>query len=81
MVHGAATRHDASQSLRFALAKFRPTALPATLVRRPALHDRLAAGAGQRLTVYGGVGWRGQERTAGELGGGKTTRHYFLAVM
>ena len=60
MVHGAATRHDASQSLRFALAKFRPTALPATLVRRSALHDRLAAGAGKRLTVVVGSAGAGK---------------------
>ena len=57
MVHGAVTRHDASQSLRFALAKFRPTALPATLVIRSVLHDRLTAGAGKRLTaVVGSAG-------------------------
>jgi hypothetical protein len=30
---------------RFALAKFRPTTLPGTLVDRPALHDRLTAGS------------------------------------
>ena len=59
-MHGAATRHDASQSLRFALAKFRPTALPATLVRRSALHDRLAAGAGKRLTVVVGSAGAGK---------------------
>ena len=60
MVHGAAPRHDALQSLRFALAKFRPTALPATLVRRSALHDRLAAGAGKRLTVVVGSAGAGK---------------------
>ena len=60
MVHGAAPRHDASQGLRFALAKFRPTALPATLVIRSALHDRLAAGAGQRLTVVVGSAGAGK---------------------
>ena len=60
MVHGAATRHDASQSLRFALAKVRPTALPATLVRRPALYDRLAAGADKRLTVVVGSAGAGK---------------------
>ena len=60
MVHGAAMRHDASQSPRFALAKFRPTALPATLVTRPALHDRLAAGAGKRLTVVVGSAGAGK---------------------
>jgi hypothetical protein len=35
------------RSARFALAKFRPTTLPTTLVDRPALHDRLTAGTGQ----------------------------------
>jgi LuxR family maltose regulon positive regulatory protein len=60
VVHGAATRHDASQSLRFAVAKFRPTALPATLVIRPALHDRLAAGAGKHLTVVVGSAGAGK---------------------
>jgi len=57
---GAATSHDAAQGLRFALAKFRPTALPATLVIRSALHDRLAAGAGQRLTVVVGSAGAGK---------------------
>src|SRR5512140_920518 len=42
------------QSLRFALTKFRPTTLPATLLTRPALHGRLEAGASQRLTVVVG---------------------------
>jgi len=51
---GAVTSHDAAPGLRFALAKFRPTALPATLVIRSALHDRLTAGAGERLTVVVG---------------------------
>ena len=60
MKQGAATSHDAAQGLRFALAKFRPTALPATLVIRSALHDRLAAGAGQRLTVVVGSAGAGK---------------------
>jgi LuxR family transcriptional regulator, maltose regulon positive regulatory protein len=60
VVHGAAPRHDASQGLRFALAKFRPTALPATLLIRSALHDRLAAGAGKRLTVVVGSAGAGK---------------------
>ena len=42
------------RGVRFALAKFRPTTLPGTLVGRPALNDRLTAGAGQRLTVVVG---------------------------
>jgi LuxR family transcriptional regulator, maltose regulon positive regulatory protein len=45
----------------FALAKFRPPALPVTLVPRPVLHERLAAGACQRLTVV-----------VGSAGGGKS---------
>ena len=60
MKQGAATSHDAAQGLRFAWAKFRPTALPATLVIRSALHDRLAAGAGQRLTVVVGSAGAGK---------------------
>ena len=46
--------------LRFALAKFRPTTLPATLVTRSVLHDRLTAGAGQRLTVVVGSAGAGK---------------------
>lgn len=51
MAEGATAERDA----RFALAKFRPTTLPDTLVARPVLHDRLNAGAGQRLTVVVGL--------------------------
>src|SRR5215831_19464407 len=40
-----------SPGARFGLTKFRPLTLPPTLVSRPALHSRLAEGAGQRLTV------------------------------
>jgi len=60
MVEAAATTNDATQSLRFALAKFRPTALPATLVTRSAMHDRLTAGAGKRLTVVVGSAGAGK---------------------
>src|SRR2546430_6975924 len=48
--------HDA----RFALAKFRPTTLPATLLARPALLGRLEAGASQRLTVVVGSAGAGK---------------------
>ena len=60
MKQGAVTSHDAAPGLRFALAKFRPTALPATLVIRSALHDRLTAGAGKRLTVVVGSAGAGK---------------------
>jgi LuxR family maltose regulon positive regulatory protein len=40
--------------------KFRPTTLPTTLVTRSALHDRLSAGAGQRLTVVVGPAGAGK---------------------
>ena len=60
MKQGAATNHDAAQGLRLAWAKFRPTALPATLVIRAALHDRLTAGAGKRLTVVVGSAGAGK---------------------
>ena len=59
-MQGPATGHAASQSLRFARAKFRPTALPATLVIRPALHAQLTAGAGKRLTVVMGSAGAGK---------------------
>jgi len=54
-----ATTVIASQ-LRFAVTKFRPTTLPATLVTRSVLHDRLTAGAGQRLTVVVGSAGAGK---------------------
>jgi LuxR family maltose regulon positive regulatory protein len=60
MMPAAATGNDASQSLRFALAKFRPTALPGTLVTRSAMHDRLTAGAAKRLTVVVGSAGAGK---------------------
>src|SRR5271154_7224439 len=54
---GTATEHGSSRATRFALTKFRPPTLPATLITRSVLHDRLTAGAGQRLTiVVGSVG-------------------------
>jgi LuxR family transcriptional regulator, maltose regulon positive regulatory protein len=45
---------------RFPLTKFRPTTLPATLITRPVLHERLSAGAGQRLTVVVGSAGAGK---------------------
>src|SRR6266480_2721133 len=48
--------HDA----RFALAKFRPTTLPTTLLTRPTLLGRLEAGASQRLTVVVGSAGAGK---------------------
>jgi LuxR family transcriptional regulator, maltose regulon positive regulatory protein len=50
----------ALRSARFAVPKFRPTPLPVTHVARPALHDRLTAGAGQRLTVVVGSAGAGK---------------------
>ena len=50
----------APRGVRFAPAKFRPTTLPATLLGRSALHGRLAAGAGQRLTVVVGSAGAGK---------------------
>ena len=60
MKRRSAARHDVPQSARFALAKFRPTALPATLVTRSMLHERLTAGAGRRLTVVVGSAGAGK---------------------
>ncbi len=61
MAEHATAERRAPRGARFALAKFRPTTLPATLVTRPGLHDRLTAGAGQQLTVV-----------VGSAGGGKS---------
>ncbi|HME66590.1 MAG TPA: hypothetical protein VKG61_17000, partial [Streptosporangiaceae bacterium] len=47
----------APRGARFALTKFRPPELPITLITRSGLHERLAAGSGQRLTtVVGSAG-------------------------
>jgi LuxR family maltose regulon positive regulatory protein len=52
--------HASSQCPRFALVKFRPAPLPPTLVTRTALHDRLTAGAAQRLTLVVGPAGAGK---------------------
>jgi LuxR family transcriptional regulator, maltose regulon positive regulatory protein len=52
--------HTTSVGVRFALTKFRRATLPPTLVRRPALHDRLTQGAGKRLTVVVGSAGAGK---------------------
>jgi LuxR family transcriptional regulator, maltose regulon positive regulatory protein len=51
---------SAGASVRFARMKFRPPALPATLITRPALHERLTAGAAQRLAVVVGAAGAGK---------------------
>jgi LuxR family maltose regulon positive regulatory protein len=51
---------EVPQSLRFALAKFRPTTLPTTLLTRLALHERLEAGASKQLTVVVGSAGAGK---------------------
>ena len=56
----SAARLSAPRGVRFAPAKFRPTTLPATLLGRSALYGRLAAGAGQRLTVVVGSAGAGK---------------------
>ena len=60
MADGATTEHGSSRATRFALTKFRPPTLPATLITRSGLHDRLTAGAGQRLTVVVGSAGAGK---------------------
>ena len=60
MEGSAIAERGAAGNLRFALAKFRPTTLPTTLVIRSALIDRLTAGAGQRLTVVVGSAGAGK---------------------
>jgi LuxR family transcriptional regulator, maltose regulon positive regulatory protein len=60
MARGVVAEHAFSRGPRFALAKFRPTALPSTLVERSVLHDRLTAAAGKRLTVAVGSAGAGK---------------------
>lgn len=60
MAEGAAAERGGPRAARFAQAKFRPTTLPSTLVARPGLHDRLNAGARQRLTVVVGSAGAGK---------------------
>jgi LuxR family transcriptional regulator, maltose regulon positive regulatory protein len=60
VLNSAAWERGASPAVRFALAKFRPTTLPTTLITRSVLHDRLTAGAGQRLTVVVGSAGAGK---------------------
>ncbi len=81
MAQRPATEHGSSRSARIALTKFRPPALPAMLVTRPTLHNQLAAGASQQLTVVVGSAGARQERAAGGLGSGTAARRDFLAVL
>jgi len=60
MADSTTAEHDAARDPRFALAKFRPPALPDTLVVRSGLHDRLTAGAGRRLTIVAGSAGAGK---------------------
>ena len=72
MAEDARAEHGASRDARFALAKFRPTTLPATLVIRPVLHDRLTTGAGQRLTVVVGSAGAGKSVLLSSWAAGRT---------
>ena len=60
MTQSVTTDHASLRGMRFAATKFHPPALPATLITRSALHERLAAGAGQRLTVVVGSAGAGK---------------------
>ena len=60
MAEGVTVEQGALRGARFAQEKFRPTTLPGTLVTRPVLHDRLNAGAAQRLTVVVGSAGAGK---------------------
>jgi LuxR family transcriptional regulator, maltose regulon positive regulatory protein len=60
MTADVAARSGAERGARFARGKFLPPARPVSLVARPALQDRLTAGAGQRLTVVLGSAGAGK---------------------
>jgi LuxR family maltose regulon positive regulatory protein len=57
---GATATFGISRAPQFSLTKFRPPELPDTLVTRSRLHDRLAAGAGGRLTIVVGSAGAGK---------------------
>src|SRR5215469_908377 len=56
----AAAERRVCVDARFAQSKFLPPALPATLITRPVLYDRLTRGSGQRLTVLIGSAGAGK---------------------
>jgi LuxR family maltose regulon positive regulatory protein len=60
MTHSSTTGRGSSRGARFALTKFRPPALPPTLITRSMLGDRLTAGADQRLTIVAGAAGAGK---------------------
>ena len=60
MTADVAARSRAERGARFARGKFLPPARPVTMVARPALQDRLTAGAGQRLAVVLGSAGAGK---------------------
>jgi LuxR family maltose regulon positive regulatory protein len=60
MTQSAASQPGSSRLARFAATKFNPPVLPTTLVSRSWLHDRLAAGIGQRVTVVVGSAGAGK---------------------
>src|SRR6516162_8780303 len=60
MTDTAAKGQGSGRGTRFALTKFRPPQLPDTLITRTGLHERLAAGAGKRLTVVVGSAGAGK---------------------
>ena len=68
------TRPSVVRSLRFALTKFRPTTLPATLLTRPALLERLEEGAGKRLTVVVGSAGAGKSVLLSSWAAGRQAR-------
>src|SRR6201993_5230809 len=60
MAQSATTGDGSLRGARFAVTKFRSPALLATLISRSVLCDRLAEGAGKRLTVVVGSAGAGK---------------------
>jgi len=60
VVESASAVRSGMHNARFARAKFRPPPLPAIMVTRPPLQDRLLAGSDQRLTVVVGSAGAGK---------------------
>jgi LuxR family transcriptional regulator, maltose regulon positive regulatory protein len=60
MAESAISGPGSLRGTRFALTKFRPPALPGTLITRSVLHERLSEGARQRLTIVVGSAGAGK---------------------
>lgn len=81
MAVGATAERGALQGARLARTKFRPPMLPATLLTRSVMHDRLTAGPGRRLTVVVGSAGAGKKVLLASRAAMRPCGCHFLAVV